>query len=199
MYIRAAVISPAPPLSNGGLIALFVPGDNIGIVWDWRHSYNCWYLDWPSEYQQQHFFNPNKTDIIRMYTLKSGERIIAPAEMPSLTLNERFKSFVAAGATFDFRDSGLQMVVKTTTSGREYLKFVFSDGRSLTCSAIMRSPSNPDDLAEGAPFGKCANAAEVYDLVRGKVLKCARIITAKGRDFGDTEEKEHKYSVWVVE
>lgn len=145
------------------------------------------------------FFNPNKTDIVRMYTLKSGERIIAPAEMPSLTLNERFKSFVAAGATFDFRDSGLQMVVKTTTSGREYLKFVFSDGRSLTCSAIMRSPSNPDDLAEGAAFGKCANAAEVYDLVRGKVLKCTRIITAKGRDFGDAEEKEHKYSVWVVE
>ena len=134
-----------------------------------------------------------------MYTLKSGERIIAPAEMPSLTFNERFKSFVAAGATFDFRDSGLQMVVKTTTSGREYLKFVFSDGRSLTCSAIMRSPSNPDDLAEGASFGKCANAAEVYDLVRGKVLKCTRIIPANGRDFGDTEEKEHKDSVWVVE
>lgn len=144
-------------------------------------------------------FYPNKTERILMYTLKTGERIIAPADMQSLTLNERFKSFVAVGATFDFRDSGLQMVVKTTASGREYLKFVFSDGRSLTCSAIMRSPSNPDDLAEGAPFGKCGNASEVYDLVRGKVLKCARIITAKGRDFGDTEDKEHKYSVWVVE
>lgn len=133
-----------------------------------------------------------------MYTLKTGEREISREQARSLTINERFKSFVAMGATFDFKLHP-QIIVKTTASGRDYMKFVFPDGKTVTCSQLMRAPSNPDDLGADNRLAHATSGPEVLDLIWDHVVSVSSVVTAKGRDFGDAEDKEHKYSVWKID
>jgi len=133
-----------------------------------------------------------------MYTLKDNEEVLTLEQAKAREINVRFKSFVAAGATFDFRQHP-RIIVRTTSSEREYMKFEFSDGRILSCSALMRSPSDPNELGADNKLAHASSGPEVLGLVWDHVVRVSEIKEALGRDFGDKEERKHKYSVWVIE
>lgn len=136
------------------------------------------------------------------YTPKDGERFVSDEELTRVSPNERRVTYFSENTVFDFGQA--RCVVYQSSKGRDLCKIVdcLKDGKehALPMSMLMAVPFQQEAALEITDFQKrlnaCQNAAEVWNLVRGRRIKVVKVVEPSIVRYGETEPRPTKFSVW---
>lgn len=138
-----------------------------------------------------------------MYNLKEGERILSAQELATVSANERRSSFFPINTTLDFTGD-VKFIGYVSSAGRQLVKFgdMKKNNRetSIPASMLMRVPFQNADAVAKTDFQKqlnaCENASDLWNLIKGKVLKVVEIVTVSEVPYGKEVAQDVKYSVF---
>ncbi len=139
------------------------------------------------------------------YQIKEGERILTEQELATVSANERRASYYPKDTVLDFTGE-IRFVGYQSSKGKALVKFdgVQKNGQPagapIPASMLMRTPFQRADALEKTEFQKqlnaCPTANALWQLIKGRKIKVAEVVTVSEVPFGEDKARDIKYSVW---
>lgn len=144
-----------------------------------------------------------------MIELKNNEQLLSESQLSTLSLNEKRSSYYPINTVLDFTGN-VTFIKKTSSAGRDFLVFgAMKNGKEsrIPASMILRQPFDPEKgkvLAQTELMRKIQSLDDnqgpaLWNLIKGRKIKVINVIPVKETPFGETAERDVRYSIFDYE
>ena len=141
-----------------------------------------------------------------MFELKNNEQFLSESQLNALSLNEKRTSYYPINTVLDFTGN-VTFIKKTSSAGRDFLVFgAVKNGKEsrIPASMILRQPFDPDKaktLAQTELMRQIQNLDDnqgpaLWNLIKGRKIKVINVVAVKETPFGESAERDVKYSIF---